>query len=152
MTTTALDPYATLGIPPSATRAEAGRAHRRLAKRYHPDVNPGREAAEEMRRVNEAWRILSDQSRRARHDAARAAAAGATTWHGAPPVYGPPAGTATWATWPEDRVASAPRMRRPVRPEPPAASFGDRPVVLLAVWAVLGLLYIVGAWLGSLTP
>jgi curved DNA-binding protein CbpA len=152
MTTTVLDPYATLGIPPSATRAEAGRAHRRLAKRYHPDVNPGREAAEEMRRVNDAWRILSDPARRSRYDADRAAATGTTTWHGPAAAYGPRAGTATWTTWPDDRVSSVPRMRRPARPEPPAPTFGDRPVVLLAVWAFLGLLYIVGAWLGSLTP
>ena len=60
------DPYATLGIPPSASRAEAARAHRRLAKRFHPDVNPGPEASERMRRVNEAWRILSNPARRAR--------------------------------------------------------------------------------------
>ena len=151
MTTTTLDPYATLGIPATASRAEAGRAHRRLAKRYHPDVNPGPEAAERMRRVNEAWRILADPSRRARYDANRAAASTATTWHGTPSAYGTRPGTATWTTWPDDRVRT-PRTRRPPRPEPVAPSFGDRPVVLLLVWAVLGLLYIVGAWLGSIAP
>lgn len=153
MTATAVDPYTTLGIPASASQAEAGRAHRALAKRYHPDVNPGPEAAERMRRINEAWRILSNPARRARYDATRAAAAtGPVTWHGSASAYGSRAGSATWAPWPDERVTAAPRMRRPARTEPPPPSFGDRPVVFVAVWAVLGLLYFVGSWLGSLTP
>ena len=129
MATRLQDPYATLGIPSGATRAEAARAHRRLAKRYHPDVNPGPEAAERMRRINEAWRTL---------------ASGAQTRA--------PASTVTWTTWPEARVASAHRARRPARPEPAAPSFGDRPIVLVAVWLVLFLMYAVGAWLGSINP
>jgi DnaJ domain len=128
MATTVLDPYATLGIPVGATRAEAARAHRRLAKRFHPDVNPGPEAAERMRRINQAWRTLAS---------------------GAPRPA--PTSPVTWTTWPEDRVASAPRARRQA-PEPVPPSFGDRPVVLVAVWLVLGLMYVIGAWLGSISP
>ena len=101
MATSVTDPYATLGIPSGATRAEAARAHRRLAKRYHPDVNPGPDAAERMRRINEAWRTL--------------ASGGPTR---------APVSTVTWTTWPEARVAPAPRARRPARPEPAAPSFG----------------------------
>jgi len=151
MTTTTLDPYATLGIPSTASRAEAGRAHRRLAKRYHPDVNPGPEAAERMRRVNEAWRILADPSRRASYDANRAVASTARTWHGSASAYGTRTATATWTTWPDDRTQAS-RTRRPARPEPVEPSFGDRPIILLVVWAFLGLLYILGAWLGSIGP
>ena len=152
MTASALDQYATLGIPAGASRTEAGRAHRALAKRYHPDVNPGPEAAERMRRINEAWRILSNPARRARYDADRAASTGTASWHGSPSPYGSRPGSTTWAPWPSDRVTASPRMRRPARTEPPPPSLGDRPIVLVAVWAVLGLLYVVGTWLGSLTP
>jgi curved DNA-binding protein CbpA len=146
--TTTLDPYATLGVPPTASRDEAAQAHRRLAKRYHPDVNPGPEASERMRRINEAWRILSNPARRARYDAdrlARPAAPQTAAWS----AYGPRTGSVTWAPWPGERTA-APRRRRPARgPEPPP-SFGDRPAVLAAVWLLLVSLSFIGVWLGSL--
>ena len=159
MAATTIDPYATLGIPAGASREEAGRAHRRLAKEFHPDVNDGPAAAERMRRINEAWRILSDPARRARQDADRAAmhwpgtayrSAGADPW--ASTSYGPRAGTTTWTTWPESRGAAAPRSRRPARPEPMPPSFGDRPAVIIAVWVTLSLLFFIGTWLGSLAP
>lgn len=160
MATSTLDPYATLGIPSSASRAEVGRAHRRLAKEFHPDVNDGPAAAERMRRINEAWRILSDPARRARYDADRATAhwpgpgyrtaAGADPW-ASTTSYGPRPGATTWTTWPESRQAAA-RSRRPARPEPVARSFGDRPGVIVAVWATLSLLFFIGTWLGSLAP
>lgn len=155
MATTTMDPYATLGIPAGASQAEAGRAHRRLAKAFHPDVNPGAEAAERMRHINEAWRILSNPARRAQYDAGRASPNAAASWSGqagAATTYGSRPRSATWTAWPDDRVTSPPRTRRPSRPEPATPSFGDRPGVIFAVWAVLGLLYVIGAWLGSLTP
>lgn len=140
MTATTLDPYATLGIPAGASRDEAARAHRRLAKEFHPDVNPGPAAAERMRRINAAWRILSNPARRARYDAGR------PSWSGG----GYQARTAsTWTTWPESRQSAAPRARRPVRPEPVEASLGDRPAVVVAVWVLFMLLLFVGTWLGS---
>lgn len=144
------DPYATLGIPRTASREEAARAHRRLAKRYHPDVSHDAAAADRMRRVNEAWRILSDPGRRARYDADRAVAA-AGPWSSASHGYGRRATTATWTTWPDDRRAE-PRARRPSRPEPIEPSFGDRRSVVIAVWAGLSLLFFLGSWLGSLQP
>ena len=146
MAVTTLDPYATLGISVAASRIEAARAHRRLAKQFHPDVNPGPSGAERMRRINEAWRILSDPAQRSRYDAERRTA----PWpgHG----YGPRTGTATWTTWPESRRPASPRTRRPSRPDPVEPSFGDRPAVFIAVWVVLTLLGFVGTWLGSLTP
>ncbi len=147
MATTALDPYAALGIPRGASREEAARAHRRLAKRFHPDVNPGQQSAERMWRVNEAWWILSDPARRARYDSMT------TPWAGPGPgyAYGPRARQATWTTWPEARP-SAPRTRRPARAAPIEPSFGDRPVVVVAVSMLLGLLYFIGSWLGSVSP
>jgi len=144
MPATTLDPYTTLGIPASASREEAARAHRRLAKAFHPDVNPGPAAADRMRRINEAWRILSDPVRRSRYDADRSGA----PWAG----NGARTTTATWASWPESRRPSSPRTRRPPRPDPVDPSFGDRPAVFVTVWVVLTALFFIGTWLGSLTP
>lgn len=50
------DPYSVLGISSSATEDEIKSAYRKLAKKYHPDLNPGDKAAEErMKEVNEAY-------------------------------------------------------------------------------------------------
>ena len=50
------DPFAVLGIPSSSSEDEIKSAYRKLAKKYHPDLNPGDKAAEEkMRQVNEAY-------------------------------------------------------------------------------------------------
>ena len=52
----ASDPFAVLGVPSSATEDEIKSAYRRLAKKYHPDLNPGDKTAEEkMREINEAY-------------------------------------------------------------------------------------------------
>jgi curved DNA-binding protein CbpA len=81
MATTMLDPYATLGIPASASRAEAARAHRRQAKRFHPDLHPDAETTERMQRVNRAWEILSSPTRRASYDAEAASRGSAGGGH-----------------------------------------------------------------------
>ena len=50
------DPFVVLGVSPSATEDEIKSAYRKLAKKYHPDLNPGDKAAEQkMREVNEAY-------------------------------------------------------------------------------------------------
>lgn len=59
-------PYDVLGVSPSASEAEVRRAYLALARRYHPDANPG--AEERMRVVNEAWAIIGDRQRRADFD------------------------------------------------------------------------------------
>ena len=46
-------------------------SYRRLARLYHPDLNPRPEAAERMRAINAAYRLLSDPQRRAAYDAQR---------------------------------------------------------------------------------
>jgi molecular chaperone DnaJ len=62
--------YVVLGVRREATSGEIRRAYRRLARRYHPDINPGdRMAADLFRRVSVAFETLSDPERRRRYDA-----------------------------------------------------------------------------------
>jgi curved DNA-binding protein CbpA len=100
-----IDPYATLGIPRDASDEQVRRAYRRLAKRYHPDLHPGARSSEQMRRVNEAWEILSSPGRRARHDAEARLRRAQTAGHwarparwSAPAASEPPRWTGTWAS------------------------------------------------------
>ena len=60
-----VDPYAVLGVAHDASDEAARRAYLRLARRTHPDVRGGDpNAAEQMRRINEAWALLSDTPNR----------------------------------------------------------------------------------------
>jgi curved DNA-binding protein CbpA len=72
MTQSMSDPYTVLGIPRDASRQTALEAYRRLAKQFHPDVAADPAAGERMRRINEAWRVLSIPTRRARYETAAA--------------------------------------------------------------------------------
>lgn len=55
------DPYKVLGVSPDATDDEIKRAYRRLAKKYHPDINPGdAEAARKMQEVNAAYEQIKN--------------------------------------------------------------------------------------------
>ena len=55
------DPYKILGVSPNASDEEIKRAYRRLAKKYHPDLNPGdAEAARKMQEVNDAYERIKD--------------------------------------------------------------------------------------------
>ncbi len=61
--------YLLLGVMPDASTAEIKRAYTRLARRYHPGINPGDRAAEAMfQRVSEAYETLSDPGRRQQYD------------------------------------------------------------------------------------
>lgn len=58
-------PYEVLGVSSSSTEAEIRKAYLKLAKRYHPDVNPNdQEAERKMREINEAYGILSERDKR----------------------------------------------------------------------------------------
>ncbi len=53
------DPYTVLGLKPGASADEVKQAYRKLAKKYHPDLNPGsREAEQMMKEINEAYDII----------------------------------------------------------------------------------------------
>jgi len=65
-----MDLYIVLGVAQGASESEIKRAYRRLARRYHPDINPGDHAAEErFREILEAYETLIDPARRSRYDA-----------------------------------------------------------------------------------
>ena len=63
------DYYEVLGIERSADDAAIKKAYRQMAKKYHPDMNPGnKEAEEKFKEVNEAYSVLSDPQKRSRYD------------------------------------------------------------------------------------
>src|SRR3981081_3552859 len=64
-----MDLYVLLGLERGATLADVKRAYKRLARKYHPDINPGdRMAAAQFRQIAEAYETLSDAERRRRYD------------------------------------------------------------------------------------
>ena len=154
-----LDPYAVLGITREATPLQVARAHRRLAKRHHPDLHEGAiEAAERMRRINEAWALLSNPIARADYDRSHPSAGTPTGghWGASRAVIHPstPSSTRTWASWrasaAETRAAPrtvrqpgevpTPRTRRPPRPQPPPTTFRDSgwaAVLVAAIFVIL---------------
>lgn len=63
------DYYEVLGVPKTASDADIKKAFRQLAKKYHPDVNPGdKEAEAKFKEVNEAYEVLSDTKKRSEYD------------------------------------------------------------------------------------
>jgi hypothetical protein len=157
----ALDPYAILGLSRDASPLQVARAHRNLAKRHHPDLHEGAsDAAESMRRINEAWSILSNPAQRADYDRAHPVhgllmPSGHWTGARAPVRTSAPSSTRTWATWrataAETRAAprtqrqpgevATIRTRRPPRQEPVEPMFRDSGwAAVIAAAAILLLL------------
>jgi len=120
----AFDPYLVLGIAREATPLQIARAHRRLAKAHHPDLHPDPAGSERMRRINEAWQILSIPDRRAAYDRAHPTSgrSAASHWAASRQLVQPkaPTTTATWATWRATaaETRAAPRTIRPPNERP----------------------------------
>ncbi|MFC2004609.1 DnaJ C-terminal domain-containing protein [Chloroflexota bacterium] len=63
------DYYSLLGVKRDASEQEIKRAYRRLARKHHPDVNPGDKSAEaKFKEINEAYEVLSDKEKRQKYD------------------------------------------------------------------------------------
>src|SRR5262249_45860219 len=71
------DPYAVLGVKPEATQDEIRKAYRQLAKKLHPDLNPGdKQAEEKFKQISAAYDLVGDAEKRARFDRGEIDAAG----------------------------------------------------------------------------
>ena len=106
------DPYRTLGVARGANAADIKRAHRRLAKRYHPDASDG--DARRFLVVQEAYRVLSDPLLRREWDARHAP--------------GPVRATEAPTTRPRTARAKAPTRRPEAKPPTePSAAHADTP-------------------------
>lgn len=63
------DYYEILGVSKNATNSDIKKAYKKLAKKYHPDLNPGDKAAEEkFKEINEAYEVLGDEEKRKKYD------------------------------------------------------------------------------------
>lgn len=78
------DYYETLGIKRDASDSEIKSAYRKLARKYHPDVNKTKEAEEKFKDINEAYEVLGDKQKRQRYDSLGA------NWQGGADYTPPP--------------------------------------------------------------
>jgi len=121
------DPYRALGVPRGASDAEIKAAHRKLAKRFHPDAAGGE--THRFLSVQEAYRVLSDPLLRREWDARHAPGpvrAGQPTGSRPRPARQPRGGVDQGAP-PRPRSSRAPRPGREERDESGAAASGEAP-------------------------
>jgi len=134
------DLYDVLGVPHTASEAEIRHAFWALAKRYHPDVNPGSpEAARSFVEVGNAAETLLDTRRRASYDETRAPSAPARPPDAAPKPSPPPSTSRTARTPP------------PAAPEPVGQHPGDGRWSTVKALAAIALIATIVWWMGGHT-
>lgn len=151
------DYYGILGVSPKASYDEIRRAYRRLAKQYHPDLNPyDPYANEKFKEINEAYEVLSDPYRRASYDLDREyaysqQAAGSYSYGGYSPgassrSYGQYASWGAGGSNPPGSTGYAGAAHATTAPGPPKDLHLHRYVLwaLVAIELMLGLLLSVG--------
>ena len=117
------DLYKVLQVDPEADPEVVQAAYRRLARKFHPDVAPGPEAAARMTAINAAWAVLGDPEERRAYDHERAAVA-----EKAPPEPASPAGAAA------GRPGSASPGPRPASTRPGTAATARPPETVSPDW------------------
>ena len=115
------DYYEVLGVSKGASEEEIKKAYKKLARKYHPDMNPGdKEAEEKFKEINEANEVLSDPDKKARYDQFGFAGVdpnyGAGAGGGAYGAGGSTSATSAISSAASSAVASAARARTPTRP------------------------------------
>ncbi|MGA3240125.1 MAG: DnaJ domain-containing protein [Bryobacteraceae bacterium] len=127
--------YETLGVPRTATTDEIRKAYRKLARKYHPDLNPGDKSSEDrFKNVQEAYDVLSDPKKRPMYDQYGFYSENGFTGAG-PGQGGGPQGTARSPIWisaasispmpsPERQEVGAPADA--AQPNPPASATSSR--------------------------
>ncbi|NVN90414.1 MAG: J domain-containing protein [Desulfuromonadales bacterium] len=68
MSVTFQDYYKTLGVDKDASQETIQRAYRKLARKYHPDINKAHDAEEKFKQINEAYEVLGDPEKRTKYD------------------------------------------------------------------------------------
>jgi curved DNA-binding protein len=81
------DYYSTLGVPKSAPQDDIQKAYRKLARKYHPDVNRGPQAEAKFKEISEAYEVLKDADKRSTYDRYGSAWRDAARSGGAPPGF-----------------------------------------------------------------
>lgn len=112
------DYYTTLGVEREASPEQIKKAYRKLARQYHPDVNPDNPHAEEQfKAINEAYEVLSDSDKRAKYDRFGAAWANYTSAGGSPEDF-------DWSSWGGSAGSGGESRYRTVTPEEFETMFG----------------------------
>ena len=110
------DYYEVLGVDKGADDATIKKAYRTLAKKNHPDVNPGdKEAEERFKEINEAYQVLSNPQKRAQYD---------QFGHDGPQGFGGGA-YSDYAASVSSAAPAAPAAPAPAAPQSPASDFSS---------------------------
>src|SRR5262245_53539155 len=114
------DYYATLGVAKTASDKELKQAFRKLARKFHPDVNPGDKAAEaKFKEINEAYEVLGDPATRKKYDDLGA------NWRMYEQGGAPGGGNPFGGQWPPRQGGGGGAGFRTMSPEEMADVFGD---------------------------